>query len=273
MPPGLRTCLPRGCVPASVGSQTPTTISCSPSALECVGDVERERVVAARWLPSSLPLTLDGRLPVDGPEMQQDAPARSTPAGTANVRRYQRRLSWPTGFITPDRADSTGNGTRILPSNALPAGCALGLGRDGVVPQAVEVLPVLADHLRPRVLGQGVVGRNVLRPPGHERPLGRLPLRRSGRRGRRRPRRIRRGGEAGEREGDEKRQGEQAAARAHEFPSFGVRHAPAGRALGRDGTDEGSVPPARLTSRRLRNGGRGARPIRRLRRVTFQRGL
>jgi hypothetical protein len=31
MPPGLRTCLPRGCVPPSMGFQTPTTTSCGPS--------------------------------------------------------------------------------------------------------------------------------------------------------------------------------------------------------------------------------------------------
>ena len=30
MPCGLRTCLPRGCVPASVGSQTPTSNSFAP---------------------------------------------------------------------------------------------------------------------------------------------------------------------------------------------------------------------------------------------------
>lgn len=39
------------------------------------------------------------------------------PAGSSNERRYQSRLSLPTRCITPDRADSTGKGTRICPAN------------------------------------------------------------------------------------------------------------------------------------------------------------
>ena len=40
-------------------------------------------------------------------------------AGTSNVRRYQRRCFSSTLFITPESADSTGKGTRILPSQAV----------------------------------------------------------------------------------------------------------------------------------------------------------
>ena len=47
MPPGLRTCLPRGCAPASVGSQTRDDELVLAACLQRVGDVERERVVAA----------------------------------------------------------------------------------------------------------------------------------------------------------------------------------------------------------------------------------
>ena len=36
-------------------------------------------------------------------------------------------------------------------------------GFEGVVPQAVEVLPVLAHHLRARVFWQGVIGGDVFR--------------------------------------------------------------------------------------------------------------
>jgi hypothetical protein len=35
-----------------------------------------------------------------------------------NSRRYHSRWSGPSGFITPDKADSIQNGTRILPFHA-----------------------------------------------------------------------------------------------------------------------------------------------------------
>ena len=47
---------------------------------------------------------------------------------------------------------------------------------DRVVPQAVEVLPVLADDLRPRVFLPGVLGRDLLAPLRHERGRGGLPV-------------------------------------------------------------------------------------------------
>ena len=86
-----------------------------------------------------------------------------------------------TCFTTPDRADSTANGTRILPVPLLGLGGS-SFAADGVVPQAVEVLPVLADDLRPRVFLPGVLRRDLLAPLGHERGRRRLPVR--GERGR-----------------------------------------------------------------------------------------
>src|SRR5207253_1072124 len=47
---------------------------------------------------------------------------------------------------------------------------------DGVVPQAVEVQPVMSLHLRPRVLGMDAVWVNVLRPARQQRSLRRLPV-------------------------------------------------------------------------------------------------
>ena len=57
-----------------------------------------------------------------------------------------------------------------LRGRALPA-----FGRNGIVPQAVEILPPRANHLRTRVLGQGIARRDVLGPGGHERTVGGLP--------------------------------------------------------------------------------------------------
>jgi len=48
------------------------------------------------------------------------------------------------------------------------------LGADDVVPEAVEVGPVVADHLGAGVFGMDVGGRDVLGPAGHER--GRRPV-------------------------------------------------------------------------------------------------
>jgi hypothetical protein len=50
-------------------------------------------------------------------------PAQS--AGTVNWRRYQMRSSGSTRRATPDRRDSTENGTRILPSIACGCGCGV----------------------------------------------------------------------------------------------------------------------------------------------------
>ena len=70
-------------------------------------------------------------------------------------------------FITPDNADSIGKGTRILVLRAIA---------ELEVPQTVEVQPILAHHLRPRILGQGVGGGHVLGPARLERSGRRLPV-------------------------------------------------------------------------------------------------
>ena len=44
------------------------------------------------------------------------------------------------------------------------------------IPQTIQVQPVLAHHLRPRILGQGLFRRHVLGPARHQRPGGRLPV-------------------------------------------------------------------------------------------------
>ena len=82
MPPGLRTCLPRGWVPSSVGSKTPTISSCSPPGLRASVMSKREAVVAAAVGAQLLAVDPDGGLPVDGAEVEQQPPARATSRGT-----------------------------------------------------------------------------------------------------------------------------------------------------------------------------------------------
>ena len=64
--PGLSTCLPRGWLPASVGSQTETTISCVPPSAMRLGDLEREGVIAAAMRAQRSPVDDDGRIAVHG---------------------------------------------------------------------------------------------------------------------------------------------------------------------------------------------------------------
>ena len=84
------------------------------------------RVVAAAVLADCFAVDPDRRIPIDGAEVQQRPLASPTPRGTSNVRRYHSRFASPTFFITPDRADSIGNGTRIWPSNVAGAASARG---------------------------------------------------------------------------------------------------------------------------------------------------
>ena len=79
MPFGLRTCLPRGCVPASVGSQAVTTSSLGPLGIERVGDVESEGVVAAPMLADLLAVHPDRRFEVHRAEMQEQPPPAPAP--------------------------------------------------------------------------------------------------------------------------------------------------------------------------------------------------
>ncbi len=101
---------------------------------------------------------------------------RSRPPGPGRSRRYQRRSAC---FITPDRADSTGNGTRICSLSSRPTRWRALLPS---LPKPSCQIPLrlsqsLANQLRPGVLGVDPVRLNVLGPTGRQRPLLRLPVR------------------------------------------------------------------------------------------------
>ena len=72
-----------------------------------------------------------------------------------------------------DSADSTGNGTRIRPSQ-FSGRASPGVGSR--TPEAVQVEPVLRGPSAAAGTRDARLGRDVLRPAGVERALGRLPL-------------------------------------------------------------------------------------------------
>ena len=120
----------------------------------------------------------DGGLPIDGAEMQQHAFV--VPIG-GNLERAA--IPDVAGFLHHARQ---GRLDRKRDENLL----AKILGRaacsavdDRQVPQAVETLPLRADHLRPRIFGMDVLGRNVFGPARDQRASGRRPIGRAGQAG------------------------------------------------------------------------------------------
>ena len=115
MPFGRVTCLPRGWLPASVGSHTRTTSSPPPSLSESVTSTLNGSLPPL-WVTSSSPS-------IHTVACQSTAPKCSStrlpvqPAGTATVRRYHSACSAVGCLPTPDSALSAANGTRILPSH------------------------------------------------------------------------------------------------------------------------------------------------------------
>jgi len=144
MPPGRRVCFPRGCQPASVGSQTRTSNVCvlgAPAAPPPVTEFASPPVTSPlssapvmssengvcppRCPPTNLPSSHTSAFQSTAPKCSSTRrPAHA--AGNANSRRSHRTRSGPTVLPTPDSALSTQNGTRILPANA--AGASTGNG-------------------------------------------------------------------------------------------------------------------------------------------------
>ena len=154
--------LAAGLAAGSVGSKTSTTISCSPG-LQGVGDVEGEIVIAAAVDAELLAVDRDLGLPIHRAEVQQHVPAAPALGDLEAAA-----IGHAVGVLHHARQGRL-DGVRHED---------LGLRAVGQldVPQAVEVQPLLADHLRPRIFGQGLFRRDVLGPARHQRPGGRLPL-------------------------------------------------------------------------------------------------
>ena len=135
------------------------------------------------WVPSSLPLTQTVASQSTAPKwrmvrlpLRQSAGNVESPAIPQSVRRLHH--AGERGFDRVRDQDLTG---QVLADRSGVARLA-----KTKLPEAVEVLPGVADKLGPGVFGQGVVGSNVLGPTGLERTVGRLssrPLERANRPG------------------------------------------------------------------------------------------
>ena len=125
MPCGFCICLPIGWVPLSVGSHAATTNCCGPVGVNAAVMSKLNGSYPPRCVPTVVPFTVTV-------VSQSTAPKCSSTrlpfhaAGTANERLYHSRFFSPTVRFTPESADSTGYGTRILPSNLRGAPCAAG---------------------------------------------------------------------------------------------------------------------------------------------------
>ena len=142
-----------------------------------VGDVEGEGVVSAPVAADLQSIDPDGGVPIDGAEIEQDASAALVP--TAALRQFEG-AAVPESVVRTDafhdagqrRLDGVGDEDLAVEFARLRS---VFLG-DRVVPEAVEVQPVAADHLRPGVFRQRVVRRDILGPLGHQRSASGFPL-------------------------------------------------------------------------------------------------
>ena len=126
-----------------------------------VGDVKGEGVVSASVLSRVLAVDIDAGFPVGCLEVEEYAFARPC-VGNGNIPTIPETLVRAEDFHDAREGGVDGKGDEDL--TLIGSRCAGGAdGFEGVVPQAVEVLPVLAHHLRARVFWQGVVGGDVFR--------------------------------------------------------------------------------------------------------------
>jgi len=144
IPCGLRTCLPRGCVPASVGSHTVTSNSLGSKGYRASVMSNPNPSYPPRCWPISLPLTHTLVSKSAAPKWSRIRRPRQE-RGTSNERLYQSRSFSETRFITPERPipreTEPGFGSKIERVPRRPSERWQG-------PQPVQVQPFLAHHLR-----------------------------------------------------------------------------------------------------------------------------
>ena len=160
-----------------------------------VGDVDGERVVAAGVAADGLAVDDDRGVVVDGLEVQLQPLSLADLPVLGHLERaavpHVRLVAHDPGQRGLDRVRHEDALAERLPDRR-----GLTRGRLGELPDAVEVLPLVAGQLRPRVVGEGVRRRDVLRPRRGQRGSQPLPLwcGRGARRGG--------GAEAGDRDGE-----------------------------------------------------------------------
>ena len=139
-------------------------------------DVELERRIAARVAAYADAVHPDVGFPVYGAEVQQHALA-------VPFRGYREAVVVPEFVILtqafPYAREARLHGERHEDLSLEFVG-GLSYGQDRIVPQAVEVLPVAAYHLRTRVFGQYVLRIELFAPLGTDTVARGLPLRYAG---------------------------------------------------------------------------------------------
>ena len=140
--------------------------------LQCLRDVERKIVVAAAMLAELLAVEPNGRFPVHRAEMQQHA---IVPILVDGERAAIPQLVW---LIDAHHHAGQRRFDRIRHEDFAVElrGLLFAFGPHGIIPQAVEILPPLPHHLRPRIFRQRMLRRHILRPPRRQWPLGHLPI-------------------------------------------------------------------------------------------------
>ncbi len=136
-----------------------------------VGDIEAEGIIAAAVPAHFAAVDEHYCLVVHRAEMEQDSLA--LPLGG-----QFERAPIPDSLVLADRAHDAGQRglDRERHQDAILEGGPRSLfAGDCEVPEAVEVQPVLARHLRPRVFGEGILGRDFPGPARFQRPICRLP--------------------------------------------------------------------------------------------------
>ena len=128
---------------------------------ECLGNVERERIIAAAMRAQLVPVEDDGRIPIDGPEVQQPA--------LALLRRGKLEgPSVPDPLVGLDGLHHSGEGgfdrERDQDPTVKRRWTVAILGADGIIPQAIEIDPFRPDHLGSGILRVRFPGINLRRP-------------------------------------------------------------------------------------------------------------
>src|SRR5690606_21490153 len=124
------------------------------------GDVEREGVIAPLVFADALAVDQHVCFPVDRPEMQEQTLV-------LEVVRFPERPAVPEALVRPERLLTARQGrldgernedASLVRLRSLPGRG----GRDGILPEAVEVDPGLPRHLWARVLRERVGGIDIL---------------------------------------------------------------------------------------------------------------
>ena len=113
-----------------------------------------------------------GRIPVDAAKVQE-----KTSPGPGRWNRKRAAVPYSVGgahHARERRFDGKWH-KDLLRQLAADRRRRVALG-DGELPQAVEILPVAADHLRSWVFRPDAIGTHLLGEPRHERTGGRLPF-------------------------------------------------------------------------------------------------